>query len=863
METLYKHRRDGAKGNGKGKGLSRSARGIEARRVWCRAVNLRRDRLDATVWRRAGMPRKVADGDALPFARFSPFGDGREICLLCGADNSLYYSITGNVAQASSLCHNGDGIQGQAGGLCYDSGGVPVLLGRLPGRPLMAVTGRQGVVRLLLEHQPDQYLTYDGDLAVTLHGEMPELPGVCIVATEYNTLYGAVGAVKLTGTSGGGSGSQLSEADNRLLASALTGAYDTLCLRARGLGYCVQPRLARYRLLDAAGNTVGVGPTVAVSIPDGFSATGSIVQISDDGLQTLSEGRIEMGVYRLGVIAPPSLPAPWNRLVSKLVVEVTDELDPLLRGVAVGHGVLRDTPSGRVTVTSRLPGFSNGTVIDKPRLRRLGLEGMGSSLFVAGEIDTPFDGGVGTAGSIRTIPVNGSLPPAPEIGEVDLLEAGTKSWSAGVRRSEVTVLCNPLTRPFCGWSPDCFIASRSAEAGKTWRLAVSVRLSTPAGEIWVKRESTGTSNAPTALSPLLSFPSADATLMTISYLSPEGKSYEEVVKLTPVAGRDLACHAADGLERLTFKTSSTAYQPRGEKLPPRLEAGVAETYMTADLGRRIDRRTVADGMIHAVKVVPRSGSGWDFSRLKLLFFGESGTQAATLNGSGVFHSVAPADHRPVMSAQSVCEATGSSGATLLVYAGNDLIGISGQKVATLKASILDTPASSASVGWEGMHREVWLSPADDPGKLWRFTEAGEVIGASLPGLSGEGRLRFATEHGALLASSGKGVHNLSDEVATYSMEASLTTRARVSGFPSILCLNIFASQVDGTVTLSGDRGTEIAERLLHLEIDGSLNSPIPLRLAAPCRQWLESTISLTATPDLTISPSTYHTDDDL
>lgn len=863
METLYKDRRDGAKGKGKGKGVNRSPKEIEARRVWCRAVNLRRDPIDPAVWRRAGTPRKVATGDALPFARFSPFGDGREICLLCGADNSLYYSIIGNVAQASSLCHSGEEFQGQAGSLCYNSGGEPVLLGKLPGRPLMAVTGTQGAVRLLVEHQPDQYLTYDGDLKVTLHGAMPELPGVCIVATEYNTLYGAVGAVKLTGTSGGGSGSQLSEADNRLLAAALTGAYDALCLRARGMGYCVQPRLARYRLLDAAGNTVGVGPTVAVSIPEGFSATGSIVQISDDGLQTLSEGRIEMGVYRLGVIAPPSLPAPWNRLVSKLVVEVTEELDPLSRGVAVGHGVKRDTPSGRVTVTSRLPGFSNGTVLDKPRLRRLGVEGMGLPLYVAGEIDTPFDGGVGTAGSIRAISVNGTLPAAPEIGEADLLEAGARSWSAGVRTSDVTVLCNPLTRPFGGWSPDCFIASRSAEKGKTWKLAVSVRLSTPAGEVWVRRESTSNGNAPTALSPLLSFPSADATLMTISYLSPDGKSYQEVVKLTPVAGRDLACHATDGLERLTFKTISTAYLPQGEKLPPRLEAGVAETYMSADLGRRIDRHQVADGMIHAVKVVPRSGSGWDFSRLKLLFFGEAGTQAATLNGSGAFHSTAPADHRPVMSAQAVCEATGNSGAMLLAYAGNDLIGISGQKVATLKASILDTPVSSASVGWEGMHREVWLSPADGSGKLWRLTEAGELIGASLTGLSGEGTLRFATEQGALLASSGNGVHNLSDETAAYSMDATLTTRVRVAASPSLLRLNIFATQVDGTVTLGGDRGTEVAERLLHLEIDGQLNAPVTLRLASPCREWLETCVSMTATPDLTILPSTFHTDDDL
>ena len=114
----------------------------------------------------------------------------------------------------------------------------PRLLAALPARPLLAVTSTPGLIRLLLEHQPDQYITYDGELNLSFHGAMPQLPAIKVVASEYNTLYGTVPAVKLSGGSPGSSGSQLTAGDNRLLTNALTGCYDTLCHQARGMGYC-------------------------------------------------------------------------------------------------------------------------------------------------------------------------------------------------------------------------------------------------------------------------------------------------------------------------------------------------------------------------------------------------------------------------------------------------------------------------------------------------------------------------------------------------------------------------------------------------------------------------------------------------
>lgn len=803
------------------------------------AVNLRRDVADRGIWRRAGLPRKVDDAGRLPFARFSPFGDGREICLLLGAGNKLYYRLTG---------------------------GEAVLLATLPAAPLLAVTAAEGMVRLLLSHKPDQYLTYDKELRVTFHGEMPRLPAIKLVAADYNTLYGQVPAIRLSGGSTGASGSQLCAADNRMLADALVGTYDSLRQRAKGLRYCVQPVMARYRLLDAAGTTVAVGPTVPLSIVDGFSATGSIVQTSSDSMQTLSEGRIEMGVYRPGVIAPAKLPAPWDRLVSRLIVEVTDEIEPLTPDGSTPHGVHRDTQSGVVAVTSRLPGFSTGTALDKGRLRRLGIDWMTAPTRVVAEFSNPFGGGIGQPGATVTLSITSSSPALPS--SASHIGPEECSWSAALEAGDLTILCNPLRKSRGGWSPDCFVASREAATGNFWRLATSVLLSTPAGEIRVRNETTGNGNAPTSLSAALSYPSEDATEMTVTYLSPTGTVYEESFPLTPLPGAGISCHVSSGMERVRLTKTVEAYLPKGSEPPSRLEEGTAETYPTADLGRLIDSRHVCAPPVRAVKVAPRSGSGWDFSRLKLLFFGEAGTILATVGDTGKFHSVSPVDHRPVMSADAICEATGATGATMLLYAGEDLISISGQKVTTVVPSIPrllasrpgfdNVPLRDVAIGWEGHFRETWLSPGSGSIPLLRITADGDLIEARLPGINLlPNTYRFAADGSSLLLATGSATYDLSDEEQAGQLEVMLNRRLRPDSDPGWLTVNIFASSLSGDFTLSGDRGTEIAEPLLRLGFTGAVNAPVTVRLAAPRRAWFETSVRLLASGDLAIHDETF------
>lgn len=819
--------------------LANSSKSIRIRVVSWRGCNIRRDMSDKKIWRRAGMPRKWSDSSALPFAWFSPFGDGRELTLLIDNDNKLYYKKSSDktITQLASLS----------------------------AKPILAKTSTEGFIRLLLRHSPDVYLTYDRDLTVTFHGEMPALPAVRIMASEFNTLYTKVPAISLSGSSQSTSGSQLNSADCRLLTNTLIDSYNTLMQSAKNSRYCVQPVMTRYRLLDAAGNSLAVGPTIALSTADGFSASGSIIQTSSDSLQTLSEGRIEMGVYRPALITPDTLPAPWNKLVSKLVIEMTDEIDPLDGNLSAPHAIQRNSQSGLVTVTSHLPGFAVGTTIDRGRLQSLGLSAMNSPMRVAAEFNNPFGGGIAAAGSIVTFSAPDSSSATISLDN-DSVGTEMRTWSTALDTGRETILCNPLRRSIGGWSPDCFIASRDAATSSNWRLATSVLLSTPAGDIRVKNEYNGVGLAPTSLGSVISYPSEDASEIRFSYLSPNGVVYEADFPLTPIIGRGCATYVSPGMERITLTKTVTSYLPLGSTPTAKLETGVAEIYHSSDIGQLVDSYRVSTSPIHAVKVVPRSGSGWDFSRLKLLFFGESGIHLATLGCNATFNSVAPIDIRPINSANAVTDATASTGAAIIVYAGDDLISISGQKVKTLVASLpqqIKTKVArfdNVAIGWEERFNEIWLTTSLPDIPLLRITENGDIIEARLPEIStpydvttiSNSALRFCQIGATLLLATDTTTYNLSDEELSRLLAVSLQKRLQAEGIPEWLTVNIFASTISGSFTLSGDRGTEIAERLLRINMSGAVNSPISVRLATPYRQWFESSIDIEASADLTI-----------
>lgn len=800
--------------------------------VFTEAVNLRRDDKSPGIWRRAGMPAKVSPTDALLFLRFSPFGDGRELVLLTGPANELYFREEVDGAPAPG------------------SRGVLKLLGSLPAAPILADCSAPGVIRLMVSHRPDRYLTYDSALNLTLAGAMPEIPQVAFQASEFNTLYETVPPVQLSGTSVPASGGSLAAADEAKLTSNLVGSYDSLRARCRSMNYSLQPRLVRSRLLDAAGNTLRLGPAVLVGVPEGFSATGSVVQNSVDSLVFLSAGRIEATVFRPCLKVPEALPAPWNRLVNRLVVEMSPEIEPLDRAASAGYGMTHNASSSVTVLTSRLPGFSRGTVLDKARFTRLVAEAEARGMVKVAEYALPFGGGLGSPGELKPLPVpaEGAVLSPPDPLSLASLQPGS-TYSAALEDAGITVLCNPLCEPTAGWSPLNFIAGRESQPpASPWKLAFSVKVATPAGSSYVMSQAEGTDNAPASLGPVLSFPSLDAVELTVSYLHPSGALYGQVFPLTPDPATGTSRYIHEAAARITLPAiPGGEYAPRSDPQTSRLLDGTAEILPTSDLRAPSARMKIMDGPIHAVRAAPRSGSGWDFSRRKLLFFGSCGISLATVNAAGQFHALVPVDNRPVPGPRAVCSLTTPRGASIAAIAGNDILEIGGQKATTLLRSL---PARA--LGWSEPFKELWIITSDN--SLLRLTHSGEVISALLPSVQTEGA-RLASDRGKLLLSCPTGVYELSAEEPVPKLPVLLRERLEPSGHPRRLILSLFASNLEGSFTLSGDRGTEIPEKLLTLRFPGGpLNEQLPLRLASPRRRWLQALLSASASRDLALHP---------
>lgn len=686
-------------------------------------ANLRRDRDDKEVWRRAGKPRKVFGLGVLPFLRFAPYG-GDEIELSTDGKGGLYGRIIAQGAQTGNLLA-GDG---------------PKLLAQMKGEPILAVTGARGIIRLLLKHAPDCFLTYDEELRLTFCGEMPDLPTIRLGAEDGTTFYSPLGTIALTGGSSGTSGSQLCDADVAKVKTAMLNAYRDVREQATRYGRFVQPITARYRLLDAAGNTVAVGEKTPLGHSAGGSATDKVVLTSTDLMQTLSGGSLAARSYSPVVVAPDRLPYPWNRIVDRLVIEITDEMEPVDSAARLAHGVQRNAQSGQVSVTAQLPGLAIERESIEARYAALALEQLKGPYYQTYGFDDPYGVGLVFNGKVLepgeemllglTTPHN--YPQAPESERIQRL----RSYSAALDAGEFTLLCNPK--------------EEEGEVG----------------------------------------------------------------------------------------------------------AGEAEIVRSDDLGAVLCRQRVMHGEIVAVKPLPRSGTGWDFSRVKVLMFGAEGTKLTTLNGKGEVHSVTTIDHRGIDSAAAVCEATGGNGATLLALAGGDIVEISGQKVTTRYARLPE----GSGIGWCERFKEIWIAGSD---RLWRLTEDNELICAELPGINGidyQPPYRLGQSSGELLLATSREQRNLSDEEADGLLDIRLRLRYRnplpAGTRDSWLTLNTFGSGLLGSFRLRGDRGTEIAEELLKVVITGDVNAPITLRMWSPYRGWLEEDYRFAANADLAILSTT-------
>lgn len=277
-------------------------------------VNLRRDAVNPDVWRRVGMPARVADNAALPIAEFNLFGTSVKAILLANG-RALYVATSATQGSNNSITDPLDAPR--------------QFLGNLGGEPLEVESSVDGVVKIHCRDAAPEYVTYNALGHFILRGPAPQLPSIPLHASLEGTIYTDINPFKLTGATHLRGDSIVATYDRLIATEHLLRAYNYTFLYPERYSFGVQPVLARYRVRDIYGQTVFISAPVLAAPESGFQLTDEIAFVSLDNLASVCSSFTTARKYILELNMPQQLPAPWDSILSSVDIEASPQLDPV------------------------------------------------------------------------------------------------------------------------------------------------------------------------------------------------------------------------------------------------------------------------------------------------------------------------------------------------------------------------------------------------------------------------------------------------------------------------------------------------------------------------------------------------------
>ncbi len=768
--------------------------------------NVRRDVFEPDVWKSAALPEVVRDDGWVPAGITTLAAAPGKMAVWFSRGNVLGYAVTGTVNVPDIACK-------------------VTTLGILKGGLVHVSDLNDGVVRIMVKGGRAVYATYDLQGIMTFCGEMPQLPWLHFLRAKEMNLSVGIGTVALSGKSDP-RGNALSEDDVAIVSRAVKGAYKKLKAYANGTGMFLQPVIARYRLLDGTGSTVVVSPPVMVGASGGVQCTGEFTLASTDSLATVSAGNLHGAAFSLHIAGLEEIMAPWNRVVKRLVVELSPETDIVDED---GECMSRVSNDGReVTVSVTLPVGSE----ESRRRNVLGLladpEKFGEHLIV----ENPFGYGCAAEVAVPVFPSAKRLTEPFGLRRHPVRDAVSFNYVADA--GGWAVACGERQEQFGGYPPVCF---STVYGSGIWRALAEVDVVRADGSVQhYVSVCSGDNNVPLEFSPMIMFPDPNARKLTLS-LESGGKTISETYHMQSLPDAGCACFLSEGFKGVSPRGELASLPSYGGDIPGVEErAGYVGIFDGPAMGRELDSILIETGAVAAASPAPRNGGSWDFSRVRLLLFGGNGTSVATIDKDGRFHSVAPMDSRPVRDASAVCRASGSKGLTHFVVAGGDLIEVSRSGVATLLSHCF-----AKRVGWCGRWNELWLSGGGkaprriDPRRPMEVIEVcGATVGMSPCFRQWCGRQLIVSDTGHVCD-----VENENDSVVDVAL-ALRYDMGGIGGKPYVnLLADVFAARYHGSVGIYGDNGTALPELLCSYRVDGELNMPSSMRMAVPRRRFLE------------------------
>lgn len=775
-----------------------------------------------------GEPVTVVEGTARPFFMFR-HGDGRRTLLL----------KSGNILSR---------IDPEA------EGTAAVEVAVLPSEPQCAVASGNTIVVMTDDGAFRIIRDEEGDGWV-IAGMMPTLPAISIVAAETATFTSTVAARTLTGGYTRWSGS-LTAADASAITADLLNAYNEIHTKATNAGYYIQPVMAAYVLRDKEGTVIYRSAPVMVSAPGGFQCRDAMavaVGVSSGAFAAMDGHTVSVTGFKPAIVAPELMSSPWGDIIASAEIRVTTQLHPVDFNARASYRMESDSATQGI-LRMYMPGTANAMIPATARLRETVAAVAGrvwSMGRTAAVFTRPLTGGIAEEAGTRVwLPCMSRQSAAAERKETDsgIAAKADDGGDTMLRRMNVphsfTARTATVTGDMTVWgdiTPHRFKGHAAGEWASSigtgrWRACVKTTFAA-SGEtaVW---HGEGETNAPTALSPLLSYPDPAATGMTIRVCYDDGTVMSRSVSLTPTADNTAAYYLDETLAPIAIDTPEEIYVIPAETEKTDHRGGMAATAKAA-APMAIEAATeVSQGCIRAITPAVRSTSAWDFARTHLYAFTTAGIYAVAVSGKRTAMAATVIDSRGVENAGQVAAAADC------VYAVADgcLTAVQGSRTA-----VIDTRRRFKSAGWCGATGELWCVTEDDR-VLAMNTAAGECHYRDT-----EVPAAMMADGGRLFVTTGGRTVDASVEVPQESVEVEWQARVNTGGdgVPlhrrssatrriSSVRWDMASKEADVTVSVRGDGGAGSGNSypILVMGLKGSINSPISARVIAPGRPFV-------------------------
>ncbi len=731
-----------------------------------------------------------------------------------------------------------------------EDGSRPRVVGELPSEPLCAtqlsndrflincVSGCVTVCR-----------TDDSDYSII--NPIGFLPDVTFATTDATTVEVAVEEVCLADSYDELHTTALSQRDTRRLGEAVNDARRRLGEAAAALNRLIHPVLIRYRLKDRNDATVFISPPVLVGTENQAIAF-PLVYDHPGVTRWIPSARLQARCYGLELKTSAD-----ERLshVTSLTVEVTAQLDPSQFYDIVRNRFARRS-DGLFELQATMDCFLPGLGITEALVNEA-VEHDEKLFRPVAVVNNPFSDGAQRVIAVANI--NGRDAVTTIGSPVVQCDVTARSLSVPhsmmatevARVGDILLAANPAPVRFGGYGLRPFVAS---VGDGWWRAATSVRFDD--GDCVVSVEE-GDCRSPVTLTPLLSYPSADATEMTVTLQSSEGV-FRRTFPLRPTISRRHSVYLDPSLKPISFVGhEAESFVIGAEKRSIRHLDGIAATISVDRPAEVISTRRISDSEIAAVLPAVGSSAGWDHVRGRFYTFSADGISVATVDSSRSLAAVATVDRRPVSNRQAVVSA--SSNGVIALSDDGSLLSLKG-----VSARLIDK-TGGRRLAFYAARNELWIIGDENAGQVAvRSFDNGDYYLRRLPSPV----VRVSDCVSSSVVETDGDLWLISDEDVSAPVDIEMTDRRdfsvvsppgvrRRSGVNRLRSVTFDLDSPDRSrlsLELRRDHGPGIDMSLpvARFDIDGRVDSPLLFNVVGPVCQAVVVSVRGSALPSATI-----------